>query len=361
MSRTKADRAAPNDPVAELASGIDALYLSGRGTLRAELVEELAHQRDLAEAGLPAGMALGALPFAMSSRPWGKYRYCLEHPIGRVGFSESRHLPAIRVQPRSEFLHAVGPGQAVMLLTDLLEPLAPDLSFGVSRIDLYTDVTGFPLGLDQHDRFLCRATSRRTYEVDGEVSGFDFGSRKGATVCARVYDKTLDVDRTGKDWWYEIWGEEHDPNDRVTRVELEIGRQALSSDFDLDGPSSVLEAVLGLWRYGAGEWLTHREPTADSNPTRWPLSRQWQVVQGARFEGAAVSLERLQQRGRAGSMRKLTPGLIGYLVAFGVQARTHDIDDTLRALDGHIRNDEIVRRKSFSERIEQRRLEAGRP
>jgi len=42
--------------------------------------------------------------------------------MARIGFSTSRHLPAVRVQPRSEFLHAVGPEAAVAELHEVLSP-----------------------------------------------------------------------------------------------------------------------------------------------------------------------------------------------------------------------------------------------
>jgi hypothetical protein len=104
---------------------------------------ELEIQRDLATAKLPATLQLGPLPFAVASHGWGKYRYCLEHPIGQVDMTASRHLPAVRVQPRSEFLHAVGPEKAVAVFSEPLADHSVALQFSVSRVDLYADVTGF--------------------------------------------------------------------------------------------------------------------------------------------------------------------------------------------------------------------------
>jgi hypothetical protein len=42
--------------------------------------------------------------------------------MARIGFSTSRHLPTVRIQPRSEFLHAIGPAAAVAQLRDSLNP-----------------------------------------------------------------------------------------------------------------------------------------------------------------------------------------------------------------------------------------------
>lgn len=40
--------------------------------------------------------------------------------MARIGLSTSRHLPTVRVQPRSEFLHAVRPMAAVTSLQEIL-------------------------------------------------------------------------------------------------------------------------------------------------------------------------------------------------------------------------------------------------
>jgi hypothetical protein len=166
----------------------------------------------------------------------------------------------------------------------------------------------------------------------------------------------VDVERTGHDWCFEIWGDGFREDEGVTRVEFELGRKALS-EFDLDSPSQVLVGAGALWRYATEDWLTYRLPNAASNRTRWPLSPEWEVIQGVGLTHADVSLKRIQARARAGSLRMLTPGLVGYMVGFAALVGTSDIDDTLAALDNHVRNDEIVRRRSIAERVQRRRAE----
>lgn len=346
-----------------VASGVDALYLSGRGELVDGVLGELAEKRDRTATALPATMDLGPLPFTVSGRAFGKYRYCLENPIGRVGLSPSEHLPALRVQPRSKFLHGVGPTRAVAVFADLLAPICHDLRFSVSRVDLYADVTNFPLTMADRERFVCRADSRRSYERAGQCTGFDFGARGRGSLHGRVYDKLTDVARTGHDWWVEIWndrpGRPFDASRGVIRIELEFPRKVLT-DFDLDTPEQVLAGRSSLWKYGTADWLTLRIPTADSNRSRWPLDPLWPLVQTAPLGGTVIGLERLTARARSGSLRRLTPGLVGYLAGFAALVEANAIGDTVEALEEHVRNDEIVRGVSFAERIERRRLDGGR-
>jgi hypothetical protein len=347
----------PENVVRELASGIDALYLSGRGELLTKTLDHFEERRSCAEEfDLAAPVEVGPLTFSLAPHGWGMYRYCLDHPIGRIGATSSSFLPALRVQPRSEFIHAVGPTQAVATFENLLRPLCSELGFGVSRLDLYVDVQGFPLDADDRERYVCRADARRTYEQSERCSGFDFGSRRGGTLTGRIYDKTLDVAAKGSDWWLEIWGDRHTAGADVTRVEIEFGRKALT-EFRLDSPAQVLAATGGLWAYGTEQWLTHRIPTTDTNHSRWPLSPEWQVVQQASLRHDTRDLERIQARSRAGSLRKLTPGLVGYLVGFAAIVGTDTIDDTVEALTSHVSNDEIARRTTFAERVRRRRIE----
>lgn len=159
------------DAMVELASGVDALYLSGRGELDVGFLTKLdeAKQRAVDKGGA-VPCEVGPLVCAMRPHGWGRYRYCIEHPTGRLGFTDSRRLPAVRIQPRSIFLHAVGPPAAADTFRHLVEPFCSDLSVGVSRIDLCVDVEGWAIAAEDRERFVCRADARRTYEEKGRCT-----------------------------------------------------------------------------------------------------------------------------------------------------------------------------------------------
>jgi hypothetical protein len=125
--------------------------------------------------------------------------------MARIGISTSRHVPTVRVQPRSEFLHAIGPEAAVTTLQEILGPELRQLRFWVNRVDLFADWQGWNLSLGDASRFVCRADARRTYEVAGTLTGFEFGSRTTKTFMARLYDKTADMATKDNSWWFEVW------------------------------------------------------------------------------------------------------------------------------------------------------------
>jgi hypothetical protein len=184
----------PLHGLSELASGIDALYLSGRAELSKRFLARLEGCRTWAgEAKRPAPCEIGDRTVGIAPHGWGKYRFCLDHEMARIGFSTSRHLPTVRVQPRSEFLHAVGPDAAVAALHEVLSTELRQLRLWVNRVDLFADWQGWNLTLADASRFVCRADARRTYEVAGALTGFEFGSRTTKTLLARLYDKTADM------------------------------------------------------------------------------------------------------------------------------------------------------------------------
>ena len=319
-------------------------------------VARLEETRLWSELRRAAPCQIGDQWFGVAPYGWGKYRFCLDHQVARLGFSESRHLPSLRIQPRAEFLPAAGPAGVLAALQELLEPELGPLRFSLSRLDLFVDVQGWWFGLEDAPRFVCRADARRTYEMAGTLTGFEFGSRKTKTICARIYDKTADVGAKGSSWWYEVWGERFVEGLPVHRVEFELGRPGLV-DFGIDTPLEALEAMGDLWSYATEEWLTYRSVSADRTRSRWPLAPEWRSVQEATLRHRAVGLARLHESRRQTSIARLMPGLNGYLVSMAALLDSEGIDDTLVAVRHHLHTYEIVSHVPFADRVVRRRAE----
>lgn len=102
--------------VVELASGIDALYLTGRTTIPTELIDVLEREREASKVRRdlkepPATCWLGDHGFTVG---WGgrhNYRFLLDDPTrGTICLlSSGENFPNVRVEPLAKFLHAVGP------------------------------------------------------------------------------------------------------------------------------------------------------------------------------------------------------------------------------------------------------------
>jgi hypothetical protein len=132
--------------VRELASGVDALYLSGSGYLSKALLALLEDERLFADrVSVPVPFDIGPLTFGLAPHGWGKYRFCLDHKCGRIGFTSSIKLPSVRIQPRAEFLQAHGPAGTIRHFEELLRPVVGALGLSVARIDLFCDLEGMVL------------------------------------------------------------------------------------------------------------------------------------------------------------------------------------------------------------------------
>ena len=118
-----------------------------------------------------------------------------------------------------------------------------------------------------------------------------------------------------------------------------------------------MAAAGSLWRYSTEEWLTHRAPLSDGNRSRWPVSPEWATVQAASLAQHAVRADRMHQTQRSGSLRRLAPALVGYLVAFATLSGTTGIDETVSALARYLHYDEVRRGVDFADRVRRRLAE----
>ena len=315
----------------ELASGVDALYLSGRAAPPAELLLGLERGKaTAAKLSEAVPIELGGEEFLMAGHGWGKYSYCLRHRHGQVGLTASSALPAVRVQPRAEFLHGAGPLSAVAWFEEVLGRAVGPVRFGASRLDLHADWQGWAIDGDDRSRFVCRAERRDLHETDERLMGFEFGRRTTGTVCGRIYDKTAEQVQKGNDYWLQIWGETFDPSVPVYRVEFEFGRQGLV-EFDLDTLREAVDAAGALWAWATEHWLTYRSPSSDSNRSRWPVASEWVAVQRASLRAEAHGVERMYQGRGKGELRKLMPVLNGCMAGLAALVGAWGIDEACQS------------------------------
>lgn len=346
----------------EVASGVDALYLSGRASLPADLLQRLELARTLA-ADQPSGppFQFGPLDVTLAPRAFGKYGYRLEHPFALIGLSPSSRLPAIRVQPRAEFLHGAGPRGVVDWCRDVLEAACGPVRLSVTRLDLFADFQGWDLDVDARHEFLCRAKALNTYEEDRTFNGLVFGIRDSGAISARLYDKTIQASKVGAGYWPMIWAQhDYDPTQPVLRVEFEVLRDALRQ-YGLTTPEETLDAAGSLWASLTNTWLTHRVPGTDQTKSRWTISPQWECVQRASIAENAEGINRMYLGKRRGAIENLMPGLAGYLASFGAYAGAKDLFDLLPTLGDFLDRQEAKTGVSLAERIKQRRREFGLP
>ena len=299
----------------------------------------------------------GGYPVRVLGSGWGLYRYCLVHPLARIGITRSERLPSVRIQPTALALHSLGAAQTVLFVRNLLDAAGiADALLQVARLDLHSDWHHLDIDSDERANFVTFSDRRALYEVDDQLTGLNFGKRGGA-VYARIYDKTREAADNGHDYWPELWGTDYDPDLPVLRVEFEFTRDGLR-EFGVTTPEDAFDMSPALWSYASQQWLTLRQPTDDNTRSRWPLDPRWAAVQRTTLAGNALPAARIRAGEHAGTLRKMLPAITGYLAGAALPLGTYDIDDTLDALLPYIAGYGQQTGLSFADRIADKRRRA---
>jgi hypothetical protein len=104
----------------ELASGVDALYLSARPDLPTQFVAHLEDCREWAvEVKRRAPCEIGNAMFGISPYGWGKYRFCLDHQMARMT-ADARNSPWAATEfPRGRTASVPADGHEISPRTDM--------------------------------------------------------------------------------------------------------------------------------------------------------------------------------------------------------------------------------------------------
>ena len=335
----------------EVASGVDALYMSGRVEIPVAVVERLQLAREVAEeAEGPVGIEFGGVDFEIQPRGLRRHKYRLEHEFGIVAFTTSEKLPAVLIQPRAEFLHRVGPSGVVQFYRNVIERETGTLELAASRLDLYIDVQGWDVSVDDRHLFVRRAKAVAGHEASDDFNGLAFGARATNTVYSRIYDKTIETQKKGGHYVEQTWGPAYDPSLHVKRVEFQMGRKGLRH-YGIDTPEEAIRSARGLWRNLTVEWLSFRVATADSNRSRWPIAPEWQVVQEASMAHGAIGLSRMVNDHVMADLKALRPGLNGYVTSVAAIKGGRSVSDAMALVAEEIQRYEVDTGRRFETQV----------
>lgn len=262
--------------------GVDSLYLSHPGALADSVVRKLEILKKLAQSdqeGIRAtaqyqveehifevkDKGSGIFPFVLRDNA---FRICLSRP-------KSGAMPMAYTQISSAMLAAFSPLQVESRLNTVLEQLGDIEPARTSRIDLFVDFT-CDVDMESWSRhaWVTRAHNINAYSCKGQFSGWAIGL--GGVLAGRLYNKTLEIETSGKDYIKELWLQVGwDGIKPVWRLEFELKRELLTQK----GVSSLhqtLDHMDGLWAYATDEWLRLTLPNPqDATRSRWPVHPLW--------------------------------------------------------------------------------------
>jgi len=333
---------APANSIRVLRHGIDSLYISYAGEVDVEFALKLQRLKELAQ-GLTdqevsqAFCDLGDHRLTVAPRGRGRFAYVLEDNWFSIQVSNARALPLAHVQVRSEFLTAVGAEEALRSLDRLVKEfgeLRGDAT--ISRVDLYADfTTNHNLTGEPGRAWIKRCRKRDIHEEGDRVTGISFGP--GNELSARLYDKTLEITKSGKDYLKPLWAAKGwQEGETVWRMEFQSRREAFAPA--MKGVAIQTVPHLGLWwRYLATEWLRLVVPSdSDETRMRWPTHPVWNEIAGVWDVPPDVPPMRRVTKTRAPTDDAIFKngfwGLSSFMAREGIEDLVEGMEGFLRAL-----------------------------
>lgn len=192
--------------------GVDSLYLSYPGTLSKQVEQRLQGLKLAAKGSDEQERARAQFRIKdhlleVKDRGRGKFQFVLQDNCFDISLSSSTaaSLPLAYTQLSSELLTAVGVTEAEKTLRYIINTLglvseAPN----ISRVDLFIDFTTTePLETINHLAWVTRAQKISAYYINRALSGWSVGL--GGSLGARLYNKTLELDKSKKDYLKPLW------------------------------------------------------------------------------------------------------------------------------------------------------------
>jgi hypothetical protein len=293
-----------------LIAGIDTLeigYCIVRYELSQEEWEMLQEAKERAQSTLydkGTGVRFRGYDLMVLRTGSGRYKFILSNEDLDIRiFVDARsgeHFPELKVRFKSQLLWRHGWQFAVRKVDEWIRTWTYVIEVKISRIDITVDFMGkLPILSPELREVVARPRKRRefgTYErySDGnKPSGYRFGEND---LSCRMYDKTKEVNISGKKWFERLWTKKGwIKGEVVTRVEFQCRRKIIRS-MQMRTIEELFLKVPDLWKYLTSEWLTIRIIHNDSHRTRWPITDFWQVVQSAcSCFGQVIGVSRLKQ------------------------------------------------------------------
>ena len=266
-------------------TGIDSLYLSYAGELKPDVEQDLESLKSLAQSEDPqeqagAVMSLCDHRFEVKDKGKGRYPFVLQDGVFHLQLSraQAKSLPMVYAQIGSEALTRTGVKYTEIALNNLVSVLGTTRAPAtVSRVDLCVDfVTSYELEGIPRNAWINRANKRSSHEDRGRFTGLTFGM--GGVLSARLYDKTLEIERSEKTYLYDVWCDSGWAGEYpVWRLEFEFHRTVLHQ-FSITTVEQLLTRRADLWCY-AMHWLRLVVPSpTDNTKERWPNHPLWEIL-----------------------------------------------------------------------------------
>lgn len=314
-----------------LIAGIDTLeigYCISSYEISEDEWEMMAQAKESAQSTLydrGTGVKFRGYEFMVLRTGSGRYKFILtNNDIDLRVFMDARsglNFPELKIRFKSELLWRHGWEETVKKIDKWIRSWANVSEIKISRVDIMVDIAGeLPLLSPELTEVVTRCRKKRefgNYErySDGrKPNGYRFG--EGELMC-RIYDKTKEIQKSGKAWFENLWSENGwEKDESVTRIEFQCRRKIIRQ-LQIETLEDLVSRMPDLWKYLTVEWLAIRIITEDSHRTRWPASHFWRIVQYSLvWFGQVTGVSRIKQlRARSVNLETIARGYMFNLIA----------------------------------------------
>lgn len=333
-------------------------YINSKQTL-----EKLAHLKQLGQAiRQPQQIELNntIMTVELSGARFYAYRLTCKDFTLLISEKPSAENPPVKVNFSSSYLWSFGYKQSYYQFIEWFQK-AFDLQVTgtrISRLDICVDTDEAEFKMTDINGIVTYSKTKtmhfQNYADDINYSGRDFTGitiGRGNTILCRIYDKTKEIAKSGKEWFKEIWQKNNWNQEKpVWRVEFQLRRKVLK-EFLLESVEDTFLELDGLWKYLTTQWLEIRKPIKEVQPSRWQLKAKWKAIQAA-VEYEAPALIRLKIK--KGNLEKLKAQAGGLLISIGAAESIEDIKGTVESLHDYMIDKLKKKKKKFEVEVKNR-------
>lgn len=293
----------------------------------------------------------------------GFYNYKLECDDFHICFMQHaiENSPPIQVRFISSFLWKYGYNKAFNIFVNWFEKLNSNISgFRISRLDICFDTDEIEFLENDCDNFSCRARKKQIQYsncidnknyIGKKFSGFSIGM--GSPLSCRIYDKTLEILKSSKQWFKTIWLENGwNSSKNVWRVEFQIRRKVLK-ELKILNFEDIQKNIESVWGYLTQNWLTLRIKDNNKNSSRFEIDSRWVIVQkaGNEYKSSASIRERIKR----GNLENMLDQCGGLLVSISAITNNDKIGNAYWTVSKHIKDKCYKNNTTFKEQVEKRK------
>ncbi len=229
------------------------------------------------------------------------------------------------------------------------------VSTKISRLDLCCDIDEISFKAEDSKKIITRARKKEIMNVDSEnyegkiFSGFTIA--KGSPLMCRIYNKTLEIKKSNKIWFEDIWKQFNWNGNNVWRIEFQARRKILK-EFKIDSIQDIDEKIEPLWAYYTENWCTIRQPDKDINMSRWKISKKWTKIQKINnvYNVEPLSREKIKR----GDEETLLNFCLGTMTSLSAIKGYDNLQDTYFYLKDKIEKRNKKRNTSYQKEVEKK-------